>query len=262
MSKNIVSVSCSIVPHEPFLVMDISNSYTKYAVVRKKKLGVLHRLPTKNMTVGQFRELRKHHAGMRLVLGSVVPQRTQNAQTVYGRDLRNVHGRAKIGLPIHYMRREQIGADRLANAAAGRVLFGWPVVIVDFGTAVTFDVVDQKGAYCGGVIAPGLNAMTDYLHERTALLPKVTVTESPGRAIGRSTDEAMRIGAVTGYRGLVREVLREIKKELGVLGRLHVVATGGQAEIIAQGLPEIDAVNPLLTLEGLRIIGLSGLLTK
>lgn len=252
----------SIASHDPFLVMDISNSYTKYAVVRRNKLGLLHRLPTAAMTVQQFRELHKKHHGMKLVLGSVVPSRTRNALAVYGRDLRNVHGRANIALPIHYMRREQIGADRLANAAAGRVLFGWPVVIVDFGTAVTFDVVDHNGAYCGGVLAPGLNAMTDYLHERTALLPKVTVTKLPTRAIGRNTREAMSIGAVTGYRGLVREVLREIKKELGVLGRLRVVATGGQAEIIARGLPEIDAVNPLLTLEGLRIIGLSGFLNK
>lgn len=239
--------------------MDISNSYAKYAVVRREKLGPLQRLRTADVTVAFLRELKKRYPGYKLVLGSVVPKRTALAQRVYGSALRNVHGKAPIGLPIAYLKREQIGADRLANAAAGRVLFGWPVVVVDFGTAVTFDVVDHDGAYCGGVIAPGLNAMTDYLHERTALLPRVKVTE-PRRAIGRNTVEAMQIGAVTGYRGLVRQILFAIKKELGVLGRMRVVATGGQAEIIAKGMAEIVAVNPLLTLEGLRIIGLSGYL--
>lgn len=239
--------------------MDISNSYAKYAVVRREKLGPLHRLPTREVTTAFLRQLKRDYPGHKLVLGSVVPKRTKLAQKVYGRQLANVHGRAKIGVPIAYMKREQIGADRLANAAAGRMLFGWPVVVVDFGTAVTFDVVNHDGAYSGGVIAPGLNAMTNYLHERTALLPKVQVRE-PRRAIGRNTVEAMQIGAVTGYRGLVREILLAIKRELGVLGRMRVVATGGQAEIIAKGMPEIVSVNPLLTLEGLRIIGLSGFL--
>jgi type III pantothenate kinase len=247
--------------HDPFLVMDISNSFTKYALVRKGKLGKLHRLPTRDVTVGVFRELQKQYPGRKLVLSSVVPLRTKYAQEAYGRELRNIHGRASIGIPIQYMKKQQIGPDRLANVAAGRVLYGWPVVIVDFGTAVTFDVVNREGAYCGGVIAPGLNAMTDYLHERTALLPRVTVQE-PRSAIGANTVEAMRVGAVIGYRGLVREIIRAIKEELGVLGRLRVVATGGQAEIIARGMGEIAAVNPLLTLEGLRIIGISGFLEQ
>lgn len=250
-----------VTSHDPFLVMDISNSYAKYAVVKRGKLGPLHRLPTRNVTMTFLRELKKLYPKHKLVLGSVVPKRTQFAQKVYGKDLGHVHGKAKIGVPISYMKRAQIGADRLANAAAGRQLFGWPVVVVDFGTAVTFDVVDHHGAYCGGVIAPGLNAMTDYLHERTALLPRVTVKE-PRRAIGRNTVEAMQIGAVIGYRGLVREILFAIKREMGVLGRMRVVATGGQAEIIAKGMPEIVSVNPLLTLEGLRIIGLSGFLQE
>ncbi len=145
-----------------------------------------------------------------------------------------------------------IGPDRLANAVAARHHFGAPVVVVDFGTAVTFDVVDRAGNYVGGIIAPGLAAMTDYLHEKTALLPRIRIREvrSP---IGKSTEQAMLVGAVHGYRGLIRELIRELKRELKVR-RLPVVATGGYARLIASKLPEITAVDPLLTLEGLRLV--------
>jgi type III pantothenate kinase len=126
------------------------------------------------------------------------------------------------------------------------------VVVVDFGTAVTFDVVDRRGDYVGGVIAPGLAAMTDYLHEKTALLPRIRIREVRG-AIGRSTEEAMLIGAVHGYRGLIRELLRNLKRELKTR-TLPVIATGGYGRLMASGLPEITAVDPLLTLDGLRLV--------
>jgi len=125
-------------------------------------------------------------------------------------------------------------------------------VVVDFGTAVTFDVVDRAGAYVGGIIAPGLAAMTDYLHEKTALLPRIRIRETRA-VIGKNTHEAMLIGAVHGYRGLIRELIRELRVELGAR-RLPVVATGGYARLLAGGLPEISAVEPLLTLEGLRLL--------
>src|SRR6516165_4848574 len=102
--------------------------------------------------------------------------------------------------------------------------FGAPVVVVDFGTAVTFDVVNTKGNYAGGIIAPGLAAMTDYLHEKTALLPRIKITE-PKKVVGKSTEQAMLAGAVYGYRGLVRELISELKRELKTK-RLPVVATG------------------------------------
>jgi type III pantothenate kinase len=125
-------------------------------------------------------------------------------------------------------------------------------VVVDFGTAVTFDVVNARGNYVGGIIAPGLAAMTDYLHERTALLPRIKIREvkSP---IGKSTEHAMLVGAVHGYRGLVRELIVELKRELKTK-RLPVVATGGYARLIAAKLPEITGIEPNLTLEGLRLV--------
>jgi type III pantothenate kinase len=156
------------------------------------------------------------------------------------------------GVGIDYPQPRTIGPDRLANAVAARHRFGAPAVVVDFGTAVTFDVLNRAGNYVGGIIAPGLAAMTDYLHEKTALLPRIRIREvkSP---VGRSTEQAMLVGAVHGYRGLVRELILELKRELKVR-RLPVVATGGYAQLIASKLPEITAVDPLLTLEGLRLV--------
>lgn len=153
---------------------------------------------------------------------------------------------------LDYPHPETIGPDRLANAAAAMARFGAPAVVVDFGTAVTFDVINSAGNYVGGIIAPGLAAMTDYLHERTALLPRIKIREISS-AIGKSTEEAMLVGAVHGYRGLVRELIMELKRELNAR-KLPVIATGGYAKLIAAKLPEITVVDPALTLDGLRLI--------
>ncbi len=156
------------------------------------------------------------------------------------------------GVGIDYPKPTTIGPDRLANAVAVRHHFGAPAVVVDFGTAVTFDVVNREGNYAGGIIAPGLAAMTEYLHEKTALLPRIKIRETRS-VIGKSTEEAMLVGAVHGYRGLVRELLLELKREMKA-SRLPVVATGGYAKLIASKLSEITAVDSLLTLEGLRLV--------
>jgi type III pantothenate kinase len=156
------------------------------------------------------------------------------------------------GIGIDYPNPKSIGADRLANAVAVRHRFGAPAVVVDFGTAVTFDVVNRKGNYVGGIIAPGLSAMTDYLHEKTALLPKITIREIKA-VIGKSTEEAMLIGAVHGYRGLIRGLLNELKQTLKS-DPLPVVATGGYAQLLTARIPEITAVEPLLTLQGLQLV--------
>jgi len=158
-----------------------------------------------------------------------------------------------LGVGIDYPDPKSIGADRLANAAAVAQLYGYPAIVVDFGTAVTFDVVSARGDYVGGVIAPGLEAMTNFLYQRTALLPKLSLQE-PDRAIGKTTRGAMMSGAIFGYRGLVREILLRIGRENFPRRKPRVVATGGYARLIARQLPEIEAIHPNLTLEGLRII--------
>ena len=161
--------------------------------------------------------------------------------------------RLKLGVKIDYPKPQSIGADRLANAAAVTALYGCPAIVVDFGTAVTFDIVSERRAYIGGVIAPGLEAMTSFLYQRTALLPKLSLKE-PRRAIGKSTIQAMLAGAVFGYRGLVREILSRILGERFPRKKVYIIATGGYARLIARGLPEIGVVHPNLTLEGLRIV--------
>jgi len=160
----------------------------------------------------------------------------------------------ELGVGIDYPNPKTIGADRLANATAVAALYGCPAIVVDFGTAVTFDIVSVRRKYIGGVIAPGLESMTNFLYQRTALLPKLSLKE-PHSAVGRSTIEAMRSGAVIGYRGLVREIINRIKVERFPRKKIHVIATGGYADLIAKRLGEIDSVHPNLTLEGLRIVG-------
>ena len=158
-----------------------------------------------------------------------------------------------LGVGIDYPKPQSIGADRLANAAAVAELYGFPAVVIDFGTAVTFDIVSERRTYIGGLIAPGLEAMTNFLYKRTALLPRISLKE-PQHAVGKSTIEAMRSGAVIGYRGLVREILARIKAEQFPHKKVYVIATGGYAHLIAGRLPEIGVIRPHLTLEGLRIV--------
>jgi type III pantothenate kinase len=236
-----------------FLLIDNSNSFTKFALSSREELGPVRRVRTGPLTTSDLHRTLRGWQFEIVIISSVVPEKSQ----LIGRALGDwpvirVGSRTKLGVGIDYPKPARIGADRLANAAAAVPFYGTPVVVVDFGTAVTFDIVDRHRNYVGGVIAPGLEAMTDYLHHRTALLPKITLLEPPS-AIGKSTKHAMLAGAVFGYRGLVREILAEIKAELGSR-RLKVVATGGYAELIAAGVEEIDDVHPNLTLEGLRLI--------
>jgi len=154
-----------------------------------------------------------------------------------------------LGMGIDYPNPAQIGADRLANSAGVLSRHRVPAIIIDFGTAVTFDVISAEPAYCGGVIAPGLGAMSGYLSKKTALLPVIELSE-PNSAIGKSTVHAMQVGAVFGYRGLVKEILARICQEL--TGQPWIVATGGDAYLIAHGVSEISIVDLDITLDGLR----------
>ena len=242
------------------ILFDIGNSNTHLALANARKLVKQAQIPTVDWFRGTAKAFVREFTGRAKVEGaalcSVVPRATPLAKKAI-RELWNVDGleltpKTLRGVGIDYPKPATIGPDRLANAVAVRHRFGTPSVVVDFGTAVTFDVVDGAGNYVGGIIAPGLAAMTDYLHEKTALLPRIKIREIKG-AIGKSTEEAMLVGAVSGYRGLVRELLRELKRELKAR-RLPVVATGGYAQLLASKLPEITAVDPLLTLEGLRLI--------
>jgi len=238
-----------------YLLIDISNSYAKFAFASKERVSAPVRVATNELSsrvvagfVGQ-RKLRE------VVVSSVVPSKNSAISKATRKQAKVLwlNWKLKLGVAIDYPKPQSIGADRLANAAAVAELYGCPAIVVDFGTAVTFDVVSERRAYVGGVIAPGLEAMTNFLYQRTALLPKLSLKE-PHSAVGKSTIEAMRAGAVFGYRGLVREILARIKAEQFSRKKVMVVATGGYARLIAQGLREIGAIHPHLTLEGLRIV--------
>jgi type III pantothenate kinase len=237
-----------------YLLIDISNSFTKLAFATQRRLSKPIRLPTSDLTTTALRRILRQRSVETIVVSSVVPQKNKLIAVAAGRTRTLfLHPKLDLGVGVDYPAPRSIGADRLANAAAVAELYGYPAIVVDFGTAVTFDVVSARGDYVGGVIAPGLEAMTNFLYQRTALLPKLNLRE-PRNAIGKTTREAMMSGAIFGYRGLVREILIRVRAENFPRRKPRVVATGGYAQLIARKLPEIEAVHPNLTLEGLRII--------
>ena len=240
------------------LLLDIGNTHTHAGLALPKRIVRQQNFPTAGWhDESAGKKILKFLGRTKIagaVLCSVVPRATLPAKKFVRKHLGvaalELNSRtAPVG--IDYPQPAKIGADRLANAIAVRHRFGVPAVVVDFGTAVTFDVVDARGNYAGGIIAPGLSAMTDYLHEKTALLPKIKIRDTRA-VIGKSTEEAMLVGAVHGYRGLIRELLLELKRAMKCR-RLPVVATGGYAKLISARLPEITAIDPLLTLDGLRL---------
>lgn len=238
-----------------YLLVDISNSFTKLAFSSRRKAGRAFRIPTRELTTSSVERLLAERDVGAVIVSSVVPAKNASIMKAARKErVFFIDAKSKLGVGVDYPNPRSIGADRLANAAAVAQLYGFPAIVVDFGTAVTFDVVSADGDYIGGVIAPGLESMTSFLYQRTALLPKLTLRE-PARAIGRTTRAAMMSGAVYGYRGLVREIILRITREAFSKRKVQVVATGGYAELIAQQLPEIQAVHPGLTLEGVRLIG-------
>jgi type III pantothenate kinase len=161
----------------------------------------------------------------------------------------DVNYRLKLGVKISYPRPAGVGADRLADAAAVVARYGAPAIVVDFGTATTFNVISAKRGYIGGIIAPGLALMFDYLAERTALLPHLQLQPTRG-SVGRSTAQAMQLGARWGFRGLTREILAELVRGLGEKN-VRLIATGGHAARIVRGARLGLTVDSDLTLYGL-----------
>lgn len=234
------------------LLIDISNSFTKLSLSNGTAISKVKRLPTPSLDAARLRALYPLKKLDAVVLSSVVPAKNREVRSAFDHVL-EVGPDLDLGVGIDYPMPRTIGADRLANASACAVLHGFPGIVVDFGTAVTFDVISESGHYIGGVIAPGLNAMTDYLHAHTALLPIIKLNE-PSSVVGRSTNDAMLSGAVHGYRGLVKEILAQIRQEAFSVKNPLVIATGGDAKLISGRVGLFDVVDPLLTLRGLLVI--------
>ncbi|HOC82827.1 MAG TPA: type III pantothenate kinase, partial [Synergistales bacterium] len=162
-----------------------------------------------------------------------------------------VTNRSDIGIPVLYENISEVGADRLVNAVAGIELFGSPLLVVDFGTAITVDAISPRGEYLGGAIAPGLVVSMEALFGKAAKLPKVSL-DLPESVIGRNTRDSMQSGFLYGFAGMVDSLVERIRDELGEEAK--AIATGGQADIIAPISRSISAVEPWLTLEGLRLV--------
>jgi type III pantothenate kinase len=201
------------------------------------------------------------HTGIKLgdidaaVIGTVVPAALYHLRRLC-RDWFSIEplvARSTLdwGFEIRVNNPAEVGADRLLNTLAGHRLHGGPLIIVDFGTATTFDVVDKDGAYLGGVICPGINLSLEALHQAAAQLPRIGIAR-PQAVIGRQTVPAMQSGVYWGYVAMVEGLVARIRAEYG--GPMKVVATGGLAPLVAEGTMMIEHIEPDLTLDGLRML--------
>jgi type III pantothenate kinase len=189
------------------------------------------------------------------IVSSTVPQLRPEWQAMasryLGHELLVVGPGLRTGMPIRYDNPREIGPDRLVNAVAGYEKAGGPCVIVDFGTAVTHDIVSADGEYLGGVIFPGIEISLDALSERAAALPKIDLVE-PRTLIGKSTVDAIRSGVLFGFAAMVDGIVGRLREQLGA--ELHTLATGGLAPLVVPYCDSIDGVDDQLTLTGLRLI--------
>jgi len=250
------------------LVIDIGNTNIVAGVYRESSDSLLHhwRLSTDpNRTADEYGLLFKGlfdydglaFGGVRaVIISSVVPHLTPALEWMTQKYLKLepliVGPGIKTGMNILYEDPKEVGADRIVNAVAAINKYGpGPLIVVDFGTATTFDALSPDGAYLGGAIAPGLGISTEALFEHAAKLSRIELVR-PKSVIGKTTVASMQSGIIFGFAGQVDELVRRIKQELG--GKAKVVATGGFAPLIAKETSTIDVVDPFLTLEGLRLV--------
>lgn len=257
------------------LVVDVGNTNTVLGVFESngdaagpRRYGTLiahWRLSTnKSQTVDEYGVLFRNLFAMNgievsavqgIVISSVVPPLDSTLREVCERYFQFkplfIEPGVKTGMPVHYDNPAEVGADRIVNSVAAFEKFGGPCIVVDFGTATTFDVVSPKGEYLGGVITPGIGISADALFERTARLPRVDIRKPPS-VVATNTVNSLQAGLYYGYLGLIDGILERLIAELG--GEVKVVATGGLATLMGSGSKYIREVDDLLTLEGLRII--------
>jgi type III pantothenate kinase len=251
------------------LAIDVGNTNIVLGVFDKTTLVHSWRLQTLRertadelglLVEGLFANSRIAHASITgVILGSVVPPLTGTLATMtrryFGVPALIVEPGVNTGMPILYENPSEVGADRIVNAVAAYEKFGRaaarPMIVVDFGTATTFDAVSAKGEYLGGAICPGVQISADALFQRAARLPRIDVRK-PSKIVGTTTVGAMESGLFYGYVGMVEGLVRRMGAELG--GSALCVATGGLAEVIAPETPLIEHVDADLTLDGLRLV--------
>ena len=250
------------------LVCDIGNTNITAGLFQGKRLVYKTKFPTSKAgngfpAVAGSRLLREKHFPARIafsqikaiVICSVVPRALKSLKASF-KSLKNIPVYClgeNLAVPIKnlYARPKQVGQDRLVNAYAASRLYGAPLVVIDFGTAVTLDVISKNQEYLGGMILPGLELSLDALSARAALLPKVKL-ERPKEFIGRDTKSSMLSGVVYGFAALTDSLSQKIKKEIGANAK--VIATGGNINLIAKYCQSLDKIDPDLTLKGLNLI--------
>ncbi len=246
-------------PTAPLLAVDVGNTETVVGRFRGAELEESWRVTSGRSTTDELRlalesMLKTGSAGYASVLCSVVPALTrpwaQALQAISGREPLEVTA-ANSPIKLQVTEPDTVGPDRIANALAGRVLHGTPCIVVDVGTATTFDCVSKQGAFVGGAIAPGMGTASDELFRRAARLSSIELRR-PQRAVARTTAENLRVGVLWGYAGLVDALVRRMRSELG--GRPRVIATGGLARLVAPECETVDLVDEGLTLKGLRLL--------
>jgi type III pantothenate kinase len=247
------------------LAIDVGNTHTVLGLFEGERLRADWRVAThRGMTADELGVLfLALFAGRDLdparvkgmIVSSVVPDLNHSVattgKTYFSCEPLFVGPGLKTGMPILYENPHEVGADRIVNAVAAQARFGAPVIVLDFGTATTFDVVGAGGEYLGGVIAPGLGASAEALFQKAARLHRVSI-HKPQRVIGRHTEQSMQSGLFHGYTALVEGLVRRIRAELDA--DAPVVATGGLAPVFEPELGFLAAVDLGLTLEGLRLI--------
>lgn len=247
------------------LTIDIGNTNTALGVYDGEKLIAHWRMATANYrTSDEYGVLARQmfsSAGLdhekidAIIIASVVPPLNftfkEMSKNYFAHEAIFVDNTVDAGLTIRYKPPSDVGADRIVDAVAAMHRYGKPCIVVDFGTATTFDAINSAGEYMGGVITPGITISSDALFQRAAKLPRVEI-KKPERVIGDSTVGSIQSGLYYGYAGLVDGILRRMLAELGE--GTHVVATGGLAPLISKASELIDTVDDTLTLEGLRLI--------